>query len=205
MSDGGLILSETENVAERLIKNPREVYGDRFQQDLFEQYKLYVDSAHKVSESRVSASNYLLTVNSLLLTVFGFVIVQVSGRWLVVITVAGLLVSLAWYSMVRSYKDLNGAKFKVIHELEQELPAALFAYEWQQCDHGRGKAYRPITHIERWIPCVFAAMYLALGALAVAGISPKQAGPSNHVITGKLDVNLQSPCAGSQPQTSAPR
>jgi hypothetical protein len=201
MDDGGLILSDSAKDTAQLIKNARDVYGDRFQQDLFEQYKLYVDSAQKVSESRVSASNYLLTVNSLLLTVFGFVITQTPGRWLLAIPAAGLLVSMAWYSMVRSYKDLNGAKFKVIHELEQQLPAALFAYEWYYCDHGRGKKYRPITHIERWIPCVFAAMYVALGVLAFTGFSSKHVEPSKQVIKGSSDVNLQSPCTASQPQT----
>ena len=107
----------------QLIRNAEDIYGDRFRDHLLEQYKLYVESAQKVSEKRISASNYLLTVSSSsLLTLFGIVVTQMTGTWLIIIPIAGLLVSLAWYSMVRSYKDLNSAKFKVIHELEETSP-----------------------------------------------------------------------------------
>lgn len=54
-----------------LIRNTKALYGERFEDHLLEQYKLYVDSAQKVSEKRISASNYLLTVSSSLLTCLG--------------------------------------------------------------------------------------------------------------------------------------
>ncbi|HEX7362460.1 MAG TPA: hypothetical protein VF283_18360 [Bryobacteraceae bacterium] len=185
---------------DQLIRNGEAVYGERFHDHLLEQYKLYVDSAQKVSEKRISASNYLLTVSSSLLTLFGIVVTQMTGAWLIIIPVAGLLVSLAWFSMVRSYKDLNSAKFRVIHELEEHLPAALFAYEWHHCEHGMGKAYRPITHIERWIPGIFAVVYLGLAVLILAGIAPKKDTPKSQVVSGTLDVNVKPPVLQLQPQ-----
>jgi hypothetical protein len=126
-----------------------------------------------------------------------------TGTWLIIIPIAGLLVSLAWYSMVRSYKDLNSAKFKVIHELEQHLPAAVFAYEWHHCEHGKGKAYTPITHTERWIPGIFAMVYIGLAVLIVAGISPKKETSKAQVISGTVDVNVKPPVLQlqAQPQT----
>ena len=54
-----------------LISNSREAYGESFQEHLLEQYKMYVESSQKVSEKRITTGNYLLTVNSSLLTVFG--------------------------------------------------------------------------------------------------------------------------------------
>jgi hypothetical protein len=36
----------------------------------------------------------------------------------------GLIVCFIWYSLVDSSKDLNTAKFAVIHELENQLPVA---------------------------------------------------------------------------------
>jgi hypothetical protein len=193
---------------DQLIRNSEKAYGDRYRDHLLEQYKLYVDSAQKVSEKRISASNYLLTVSSSLLTLFGIVVTQVTGEWLLIIPVAGLLVALAWYSMVRSYKDLNAAKFRVIHELEEHLPAALFAYEWHHCDHGKGKAYRPITHIERWIPGIFAAVYIGLATLLLFGITPKKETPKAEVVSGTLDVNVKPPVLQlqtlPQPQEKAP-
>src|SRR5439155_676026 len=142
-----------EGRSKQLISNAKESYGEHFQEHLLEQYKLYVESSEKVSEKRISTGNYLLAVSSSLLTVFGIAsALHVVGAWLVIIPIAGFLVSLTWFSLVISYKDLNTAKFKVIHELENYLPAALFRYEWYLCEHGKGKAYNPITHLERWIP-----------------------------------------------------
>lgn len=146
----------------RLISNPRETYGERFQEHLLEQYKLYVDSAEKVSEKRISTSNYLLTVNSSLLAVFGIASTQHSGgAWLVIIPLAGLLVSYVWYFLVKSYGDLNTIKFKIIHELEGYLPAAPFLYEWDLCEQGKGKVYKPITYLEKKIPGIFGVVYIA--------------------------------------------
>ena len=54
---------EREPSQNPLIRNAEELYGDRFRDHLLEQYKLYVDSAQKASEKRISASNYLLTVS----------------------------------------------------------------------------------------------------------------------------------------------
>jgi len=47
---------------------------------------------------------------------------------------------------VESYKDLNTAKFAVIHKLEEQLPVALFRYEWHLCGHGKDKdKYVPLA------------------------------------------------------------
>lgn len=155
--------ADNDHPVAQLLSNPKEVYGERFQEHLLEQYKLFVESSLKVSEKRISTGNYLLTVSSSLMTVFGIAsTLRVGGRWLSIIPVAGLLVSLTWYSLIRAYKNLNTAKFKVIHELEDYLPVALFRYEWHSCELGQGKAYRPITHLERWIPLIFAIVYVAL-------------------------------------------
>ena len=75
---------------------------------------------------------------------------------------AGVLVSLTWYRIIASYRNLNSVKFRVIHEIEQHLPAALYEYEWYKAEEGRGKAYRPLTHLELWVPIIFMALYVLL-------------------------------------------
>jgi hypothetical protein len=42
------------------------------------------------------------------------------------------------------------------------MPAALYAYEWLKAEEGRGKVYRPLTHLERWVPLIFVLLYLLL-------------------------------------------
>jgi hypothetical protein len=193
---------------DQLISNAKETYGERFQEHLFEQYKLYVESAQKVSEKRISTGNYLLTVSSLVLTVFGIASNQkISGAWLVIIPIAGLLVSLTWFSLIKAYKDLNTAKFKVIHELEDHLPVALFRYEWHSCEQGKGKAYKPITHLERWIPLVFAVVYVVLAGFAVFPRVPEKKDAPPVSISGTVDVNIKSAApvpSQAQPNTAHP-
>lgn len=185
--------ADQEPRPDQLVSNPKEIYGERFQEHLLEQYKLYVDSVQNVSEKRISTGNYLLTVSSSLMTVFGIAAtLRLAGGWLIIIPIAGLLVSLTWYSLIRSYKDLNTAKFKVIHELENFLPAALFRYEWHACELGKGKTYRPITHLERWIPLIFAGVYLVLSVYCV--LSPpndKKPDVQPVSVSGSVDVNTK--------------
>ena len=164
---GGARLHMSDKTDEELICQTRETYGETFRNDLFAQYKLYVESAEKISERRVSSNNFLLTVNAFLVTLNGFqAAIWNKNYWGVLIPLAGFLVSLTWLRIIISYSNLNAVKFKVIHELEKHLPAALYSYEWQKAELGRGKVYRPMSHLERWIPVVFIILYVVL-AIAV--------------------------------------
>lgn len=151
-----------------LSRANRDDYGEKYSDHLFEQYKLYVESAERVSERRTSANNYLLTVNAFLITLYGLAS-QLGGNraWQIVVPIAGVLICITWLVLIRSYRNLNSAKFKVIHELEEQLPAAPFDREWSHAQHGIGKAYRPLTHIEPYVPVVFATLYIVLVIFAV--------------------------------------
>jgi len=161
-----------EELIEPLISCPEATYGEQFHQHLLEQYKLYVESVQQVSDHREKANNYFLTINSSLVALYGVASAVIGNQGLhVVLPIVGCLVCMAWYSLVRAYKDLNTAKFKIIHQLERHLPVALFRSEWQVCDYGVGKKYKPLTHIERIIPVLFALLYVALAAYTIWGPS----------------------------------
>ena len=150
---------------ESVIHQTGEVYGGSFHADLLEQYKLYVQSAENVSARRVASSNYLLTLNTALVALYGF---QSAGfgenLWALVVPIAGILVSWLWCRIIRSHADLNRVKFALIHEMEQHLPAAMYKCEWRLAEEGKGKVYRAVTGVELWIPVVFVALH---GVLAV--------------------------------------
>jgi len=152
-----------------LISQPPSNYGPKFQDHLLEQYKLYVESAQRISERRLHYGNFFLAINSSLVAVFGITLSSFGKhRWNVAIPLTGILVSFVWLRVVKSYKDLNTAKFKVIHELESHLPAALFKYEWHICGWGSDtKKYRPLTHSEQWVPVAFMVFYGALALYAL--------------------------------------
>jgi hypothetical protein len=120
------------NPSEKFIGKTPEEYGEKYHEHLLEQYKLYVEMADKVSERRLSTNNYLLTVNSILVSLFGvlsgFGSLTEQRIWQYFLPVAGLLVSITWATLIRSYRQLNSGKFKGIHRIESQLPAALYDY-----------------------------------------------------------------------------
>lgn len=161
-------MAEDSESMDQLISSPKDRYGEGYQAHLLEQYKLYVESAQKVTDRRITTGNYLLTVNSFLLTVFGVASSQhVGGAWLAIVPLAGLLVSFTWYSLVVFYRNLGARKYKVIHQLESFLPVAPFRCEWHSTHDEKGR-HTGVTHLERVIPLTFAAIYLALLGYSLA-------------------------------------
>lgn len=152
-----------------LLKVPADQYGPAYRDHLLEQYKLYVEMANHISERRTSANNFLLTVNSGLITLYGLASATLSSAqprlWQYLIPIAGTLVCLTWLALLRSYRQLNTVKFQVIHEIEQQLPLAGFEREWHLAERGRGRTYIPVTHLEPYIPWVFVGLYILLGVL----------------------------------------
>lgn len=146
-----------------LIHYTKETYGDSFGTDLLEQYKTYVQSAENVSTRRVASSRYLLTLNIALVTLYG---IQSEGfvqsYWAILVPILGIPVSWLWYQIIKSHSDLNAVKFQIIHELEEHLPVALYAYEWQLAGEGRGTSYSAVTRIEKWIPIAFVVLHIIL-------------------------------------------
>lgn len=155
-------MGESQNT--ELIHSNQETYGEAFISHLFEQYKLYVESAERISERRISANNFLLTVNASLITLYGLIVVRHAfERWgLCLVPFVGLLVCFSWHHILISYRNINTIKFQVIHELEQAMPAALYRYEWQKAEEGKGTVYKPLSHLECWIPRILMGFYFVL-------------------------------------------
>lgn len=79
--------------------------------------------------------------------------------WL--LAIAGIALSYLWYRLIRSYRDLNSAKFKVIHAIEKRLPLSPYDAKWEAMECGENpKLYKPVTHIEICVPWVFFALHV---------------------------------------------
>ncbi len=158
-----------EKAHESLIRQSEDDYGESFKADLLEQYKLYVQSADNASGRRIASNRYLLTLNAALVAAYGFQSAFTEQVIFVIpIAVAGIVLSALWFSIIKSFRDLNAIKFKIIHELETHLPAALYAYEWQLAQAGQGKSYWPTTHIEKWMPILFLMLHVTALAMSIA-------------------------------------
>jgi hypothetical protein len=86
----------------------------------------------------------------------------VPAYYLVLPLVLLVVLCLAWFWLVRSYRQLNSGKYAVIGALEERLPASPYwNAEWDALGNGEDKAiYWPLTHLEQWVPCVFALTYI---------------------------------------------
>jgi hypothetical protein len=154
-------LWETENM------NVYERNQELFQIHLMEQYKLYVEMADKISERRNLTNGFFLTLNTLFITILGFLFEKVNqltsnfGGYLYIFI--GLLLCLMWWLILKSYRDINSAKFKVIGQLEEKLPSSPYwLAEWEELGQGRKlRKYFPLSHLEKFVPLIFSILYLS--------------------------------------------
>jgi hypothetical protein len=159
-------------ISDALPGRSDQEYGTAYEEHVMEQYKLYVDKADQISARREGANSFFVTLNTALIAVATY-LGTVTGPDLapfvqVPVGVAGILLCYSWYRMIRSYRDLNTAKFKVVHEIEQRLPLRPYHAEWEEVGRGKDeRLYLPFTHVEKNIPWVFLVLH---AAVAVAGI-----------------------------------
>lgn len=127
---------------------------------LMEQYKLMVEMADRVSARRATANSFFVTVQSALVAAFGF---AKDERW--PLAVAGIIIAATWWLSLRSYRMLNGAKFKVINTMESSLPATPFKDEWVILDKKDGplhKRYAALSFVEQTVPVAFGLLNAGL-------------------------------------------
>jgi len=153
-----------DRISEVLFSKSPDEYGSRYQSDYIEIYKIYVASADNISSRRQTANSFFLTLNTALLAFLGYAkpsFGQSIGRLILLGTLAGILLCFIWYRLIKSYKGLNSGKFKVIHLIEHNLPLAPYDAEWEAVGRGSdSKKYMPFTHIEVYVPWVFAVIYV---------------------------------------------
>jgi len=148
-----LFLSKAEDFAE-------------YHELLLKQYELYITMADKISERRNESNKFYLSVNVLLITVLGVLSFPETSInllflvWFLSVGISGIGICFVWMQMLNSYRTLNSAKFKVINEIEKELPAAGYLCEWDLI--GYDGSYRRFALMEKWIPRLLMILYFAL-------------------------------------------
>jgi hypothetical protein len=161
--------------ADRVFTRSRAEYGEPFEAHVLEQYRLFVETEERLVSRRQEENRFFLSVNALLVTVIGVLIRQnISDRkaaaGILLLSVAGIVLCYAWRGIIDSYKTLNAAKFDIIDQFEEQLPARMFGAEW---DAAQRRNYQPFTTIERRVPLVFGCLFVVsagVGLLGVLGI-----------------------------------
>ena len=129
-----------------------------------ELYKLSVEMADRISSRRLTANSFFLTINTGIVAFAGYLSLSTDKELAVgqywIVALAGIILCYMWYRLIRSYADLNRAKFAVIHEMEKDLPYKVFDAEWVAVGEGKDpKKYLPFTKIEMSVPWVFLVIH----------------------------------------------
>lgn len=142
--------------------------NDSRQDDLLELYKLHAELADRVSQRREGANRmYVSLVLGLAVFLaamfrFGSGAVPVQAM-LFVTSIIGALLTVSWYVVIRSYRQLNTGKFLALHELEKQLPYAFFTREWELLGEGTDAGrYWKLTVVEIGLPCIFLVLFTGL-------------------------------------------
>lgn len=145
-------------------------------------YKLAVEMADRVSARRAAANSFFFTMQAGLAVALGAFAVNTGSAdepspdrfVLTLAAIAGVVIAASWWLLLRSYRDLNSAKFKVINAIEADhLPIKLFADEWQYLRKDPVKSWRQryaeLGQVERIVPVLFALLYAALAVYVAVG------------------------------------
>jgi hypothetical protein len=141
---------------------------------LFELYKLMVQTSEALVARRQGTNTFFLTANGTLLTALGFVLRSGAdprrhGSLVAALSLTGVIVSWAWRSLLVSFGQLNKGKFAVILRLEKQLTASVFDAEWEALGRGEDpKVYRTFTTSESRVPFVFIGIYVVACVVALA-------------------------------------
>lgn len=136
-------------------------HNEKWYSHLLDQYKLYVEMADRISQRRTTANSYFLSVNSAILAFVGYLTSKESTDYLWLLATAGLALTVLWHSVILSYRNLNTAKWSVVHEIEKRLPISPYDAEWESVQRGQNsKLYRPISHVEGGVPWIFFLLHL---------------------------------------------
>lgn len=143
---------------------------------VLEQYKLFVEMTERTIARRDAANGFFLTLHTAIATavaaaggLFLDKAPTIETRWPAFLPACiACAACWAWYRRIKSYRQLNSGKFKVIHEYEKHLPTSPYAFEWNVLGEGKDKErYVPLTLTEKVVPWSFFAFYIVAAALFV--------------------------------------
>jgi hypothetical protein len=129
----------------------------------FEQYKLYLELTDRLSQRRQTANSFFLTLNTAVVTLLGYANAVRepirAERFYLLISFTGVALCILWYLIIRSYRDINAARFAVIRALESLLLLRPYTAEWDFLWRLRqSKYYRP-SYVEGAVPWLFFVLY----------------------------------------------
>ena len=155
-----------DSISKALLATTPEAYGEDYDYHALRQYQMCVEMADRVSSRRMLANSFFVGMNTAVVGALAIALKEglIQSRTLVIApATAAVLMCVAWWMMVLSYRQLNAGKFRVILAMERHLPFALFAAEWKALDGASSRReYLQTTKVELLVPWLFAGIHVAL-------------------------------------------
>ena len=137
------------------------------QNELLGIYKLHAELADRVSQRREAANqrytSILVGLGAFLAALLRFGDGDLPVFATRLVSVLGIVLSLSWFVVIRSYRQLNTGKFKVLNDLEQGLSYQFYSREWKVLGEGRDPArYWKLSVVETFLPWTFFGLSVIL-------------------------------------------
>lgn len=139
--------------------------------ELLEIYRLHAELTDRVSQRREGANRlYVSLLTTLVLFLAALLRFQPGNVPAIAVVafacVTGAALSVSWWLVIRSYRQLSTGKLNALQELEARLAYAFFVREWELLGEGKDRArYWRLTKVEAVLPWTF---FLVFCGVAVA-------------------------------------
>lgn len=123
----------------------------------FEQYKLFIESAERNSDKRISQNNFYLTINLAFLSYIGTQSFEIGQN--IVMLIVGILICILWFFTISNYSKRNKVKFDIINESKY---GKLYKEEWK-----RISVLTPLNIYEKMSSIIFISLYVILFVIKI--------------------------------------
>lgn len=159
------IAMNIEQIDNMLVAH-KDINKDVYEGHYLEQYRIYLHIFNNTSDRRQKSNEFFLGLNAAIIGIIGYVESKAlphASLIFMLIPLVGISICYSWHRMILSYKQLNRAKFKVIHTVERKLPLSLFETEWDLLGKGKDPhKYLPLSQTEKNIPLMFIVLYAVI-------------------------------------------
>lgn len=156
-----------KKIEEKLFNYPSDFLNDEMKKFEFEQYKLIIDSVHKMEERRNGSNNIFVALNSIFATVLTQIVPYPNPNdnieKLIILSLLlpiGMIICWDWLRTIEAYKRLNSINFLLVKTLEKSLPLSLFGLRTELMDEpDLASKANTILKKETLLPVIFMAVY----------------------------------------------
>ncbi|EAS1023470.1 hypothetical protein ATQ66_22850, partial [Salmonella enterica] len=148
---------------------------------VIEIYKTCVEMADRISDRRLKSNTFLLALNSSILPLVGYFSLKpaIQPIWVILISLAGIVINVYWINLITSYKRINTAKFTVIQEMEVKIGVTPFKREEEVITKER---HRHLSDIEKMLPITLIAIHFLIIIMMTFFYTPKVQENSTTII-----------------------